>query len=528
MLDPKKNLSHLSFDERSRAVQLDMVILTNTPKIEAEFSETEKSETRVGMYSELNSPTVKGNESELHSPFSHSKVIHRKIMLPIPKHQPIRPLLNYIQPKTSLSGNPVEQSPQAPVNRMAPTSDFMSMNLTETRQYLAKYDSLRETLDKDGAVKPDYILMLKKVLGRVIRDLPAGSVFGERGIQGSLVRTASVVAKTMCLALVLPLKQFQIALKAASKERNARKMRLLHQSIPESLNYNYEQYFQFQYQFEEKTCAKDTEVISEGDSCARPFILAAGQCLISKLNTPASRKKLGSIIRNLEISSEHLDLTIILKDLLYSMSMLKTSEINIGFIGTGELAGAEILVPEIGQSIFTYRSVSSVTEYLKVGRNLEKTVVGQLCSTLLAKFKHRVNIIQHNTKAAKIAKNNQEVSESQAIEEKLEIPLTTKRVKIQLVKNMVKDARNSSFKISIKNPAEDLLARSKSSDQGNARIEKKKLDKKKDLIEIIQTESRNEQNKLQTLRDREQKSREKKTILEEDDELSKIISFKKI
>ena len=519
-LDPKKNLSHLTFEERSRAAQLDMVVITNLPKFDDEFSKTHKSEkTKDNAALAIQSPNLNINTEEASSAFL--KIAHRKLMIPMANSSENAAQQNYKASVVAQSAIQEDAAPITPSCKNASNSDFLNMNLNEIRDYMAKYDYFREKLDADGAVKSDYQLILKKVFGKVIRDMPEGTTFGERGLQGSLIRTASVVAKTCCDTIVLPLKKFAIALKAAAKERSTRKMRLLHQAIPESIAYTYEQYFQFQYHFEDKSTIKDTDIIAAGDPTARPCIIAAGECLVLMHNTAASRHAMLAIIDKLEMSLRHDMLAETLRQMHDVISKLKTPEFHVGYIGAGELAGIEILVPEIGQSLFTYRAVSSTTEYIRIIGDLGNSAQVQVCSTLLSKLKHRVNMILHNSKAAKISRKDKDESQSHTIVEELDLPLGTKRANIKISKNLKVQPRKSSFKIGSDASAEKELDRCKSSYQG-LYIPAKKYDHSKDnMIDNIKRVSQNEQNKLDLLRKRDDISNFKKTILEQDDEMSR-------
>lgn len=442
-MDPKKNLSHLSPEEKSRSAQLDITaVMSFSPKKrspthhdkrdkdEATLKENSAYQSNKGTENEnsfksrLNISSSKIEIDPIESNQTSHKIQSRFAINPIDVHlvkgrkdlPSLSPTINKtishfddngVTPKTPLKRNPDIHSPGEGFSTyLSNNIDYNGMNLDEMKYHLAKYDTFKAKCLKTGVIDDNYLLILRKHLGRIIREMPEGSTFGERGIQGSLLRTASVITKTKCRVLVLPLKKFHFALKAIAKEKAAQKFRLLAAAIPEVASLSYEQYFQFQYHFEERSIVRDTILIPEGRKDLVPCLIATGECLIFKENSPASLNKLESYIHSFEenLTEENYSIYEQLKSLFKAMKKFTGKTINLGIIGPGELLGSEITFPEIGESLFSYRVTSSELVYYSMKGTLSQSATRQIQSSVATKLQHRIGIIRKKTETVKLSK----------------------------------------------------------------------------------------------------------------------------
>ena len=441
LMDPKKNLSHLSPEEKSRSAKLDVAAIVS------------QSQTKISTAKELIDRSILPNESSLrdlshhdlkelpeNSFQSHADYVPSKLSLmraPSDQKEPfspsnfksgyshfnlIRGRKEYVDTATQIklqgTEEHLESFPKTPLKRNADYQylggegftkyianlDYNSMNLDEIRIHLEKYQFIKQKSSHLGCIDDNYLLILRKHLGRVVREMPEGSTFGERGIQGSILRTASVVAKTNCHVLALPLKKFQFALKAVAKEKASKKFNLLAGVVPDCSTLSYEQYFQFQYHFHEKQTVKDTILLPEGKKGLFPCLISFGECIAYKENNSFTRSKLATLIKDLE-GVPHLEaIQQLLKDLLMNMINCHSKVIYLGVVGPGELAGSEIIYPEIGESLFSYRVTTSELEYFVNREELSPMGTRQIQALVAPKLKHRINIIRMKINANKKAK----------------------------------------------------------------------------------------------------------------------------
>lgn len=127
-------------------------------------------------------------------------------------------------------------------------SKHESLSFNEMSIMLLKLRNLL-SLPFDDRIPEIYHRFIKKYMGPAIRDLDAGSIFGERALEGESLRTASVISLTPCDVIVLGVVEYNSLVKSAANTKQMDKVRMIHNTFRGSDRLDFELFWQFQYQF---------------------------------------------------------------------------------------------------------------------------------------------------------------------------------------------------------------------------------------------------------------------------------------
>ena len=269
--------------------------------------------------------------------------------------------------------------------------DSWSSTIEEMQQLMAEYELIR--LDRSKKLLSDaYLLVLKKHLGPVIRELEAGASFGERGIQGSATRTASVVAKACCEVLEVNLRALEEEMKQTIREKLSSKYKLLFKCFSEAANFEPEKLFNFQLSFTDHLVHKGCVIVDEAVPGQHPIILSKGECLVYKKITPMTVKCLEEARADInlqqmglggdrELAGKYRELISKLIEAVKPLAVGTT--VCVGYIGPGEVFGLESQASSLGRSLFSYQASTSEVEYMRVNPTVVNRTLGEASKLML-------------------------------------------------------------------------------------------------------------------------------------------------
>ena len=271
-----------------------------------------------------------------------------------------------------------------------------SMGYDDFINYMGvRYEKMRvEGLNNRSEVSDEYVMILRAYLGNILRDLPAGAIFGERVVQqGVTKRTASIVAKTPCHLVVINVADYAQTLKLAATRKLHAKILTLQTTFRELAKLPSEEQFRFQFGFKELNCPQGMLVIGPDSQEQQPILLVAKGSLVitrghSSLRIGDIKEELYSILDQISDSkwkpagfvkttdlpqdfdqfAKQLNkliqrLVITLENPLLE-SKKQTTNLPIGRIGAGELAGCEALF--FKKFLFSYKVETAVFEAYQV------------------------------------------------------------------------------------------------------------------------------------------------------------------
>jgi len=391
MKDPKRNLTHLTYEERQR-----VYYLADNPTGYPTTSPT--SDKSPEKYSNSNSLTVPLPSKTLPlSPIQMSrkpsiftlgvvKLDRKKSILMNPS-----PQIEQFHHRKTVAYNKQQMFEEVPDRFL----DFSVMSIDEIEYYVSKYDEIRY-MPSNNAITSDYLLVLKKIYGNVLRELFPGSCFGERGVQGAAVRTASICAKTDCHVLVIEMSTFQEDIRNLASKMQRIKSNLLQKCFPETQSYNYEDFFQFQFGFHEHTIGRNVVIFTGLTQLQRPLLLSHGSVSLTLEITQDFISKFNHLLQDMPPSNplhpSFTKLSELMKRITPPLSL------PIVALSGGEVIGDECLVADFKKVLFTATTVSSSCQYFTVP-SLKAHLLKDLVRTAQQRLVYRLRKVIHELQA---------------------------------------------------------------------------------------------------------------------------------
>ena len=262
--------------------------------------------------------------------------------------------------------------------RVSLTSEYTLISLEDANEFLASFDKIRMERTKTK-VSDSYLLILRRFLGNPIREIEPVHSFGERGIQGSTKRTASIISKTHCDILEVSLKEYEDDLRFSIKDKLTSKYKLLYKHYPEASLFEAERQFEFQFGFIEKHATKGQVLIEDTQSDSSPIIMIRGECRVYKKvsyhalynirqSVSGVNMNQAEMPYNHELRAAYSHQIDQMRDVIYRIQ--EGTVFKVGYVGPGEMIGAESQVIMNGRSLFSYQVVSADAEYLVLDSSL--------------------------------------------------------------------------------------------------------------------------------------------------------------
>ncbi len=264
----------------------------------------------------------------------------------------------------------------------------------ETVQALVSdlFDTQEE--DTDDALS----IAVRGLLGGTVRELVGGDTFGERAMEGSAVRTASVVTMDVCHFMTLGVEEYNAFVKMRFKEMRDEKHQLLVEKFPGYSRLPTEDLWKFQYLFQTKTAKVGRSLINEHATNNRAILVKRGQVAVYK--HAGTVELLLDWFNNLDYHSKNnVELLELINRAIKLFGAIPHKQsVLVGYVDKPELLGSEILFNSKHRSLFSVKVVSSELEYYEIGSSVETYlslhgIKPHLLDALVAVLRYRLEFI---------------------------------------------------------------------------------------------------------------------------------------
>jgi len=271
--------------------------------------------------------------------------------------------------------------------------DFAFKSMDYAQHFI---DKMLEGEDRNDQSR--IMIAFKTVLGKNVRDMGEGDTFGERALEGHNIRTASVAAFDHSDFITLGVDEYNLFVKMRFKMIRDVKHQLLVDKFPAYSRLAPENLWNFQYLFQIKKGSSGQVLLDETSSKNRCILIKSGQVALYKHSGQLNNflqwySRLDYGCKNDE------GLVEMAGQAVTTFGSIPSSEpVLVGYVGSSEIIGSEVLFGSSRISLFTAKVISSDIEYYEFDKQIEMSLsifkmLDDLFRNFLKIFKYRLEYI---------------------------------------------------------------------------------------------------------------------------------------